>query len=321
MIDAEQKPLVMMIAGPTASGKSALAAAVAAEWGGTVINADSMQIYKELSLLTARPRGAELKAVPHRLYGVLSGAEACSAGRWRDLAAAEVEAALAAGRLPILVGGTGLYLKVFAEGLSAVPEIPAQIRAAARAELAELGNAAFHARLAERDPVMGARLEPGDSQRLLRAWEVLAATGRSLAQWQAEPAPPAPYRFARLCLLPPRPLLYATCDARLEAMIGQGALEEVEALLALGLDPALPVMKAVGVPEFAAYLAGELSLEAALAQAQQATRRYAKRQMTWLRHQFLGNDPTVNVMETQYSESRRLETFAKIRQNLLTDPG
>jgi tRNA dimethylallyltransferase len=321
MPDAAPQPLVMMIAGPTASGKSALAAAVAGEWGGTVINADSMQIYKELSLLTARPRGAELKAVPHRLYGVLSGAEACSAGRWREMALAEVEAALAAGRLPILVGGTGLYLKVFAEGLSAVPEIPAGIRAAARAELAELGNAAFHARLAERDPAMAARLEPGDSQRLLRAWEVLAATGRSLADWQDEPGSPAPYRFARLCLLPPRPALYATCDDRLEAMVGQGVLDEVAALLALKLDPELPVMKAVGVPEFAAYLAGELSLEDALARAQQATRRYAKRQMTWLRHQFLGNDPTVVVIETQYSESIRSEIFAKIRQNLLTDPG
>ncbi len=318
-----QKPLVLMIAGPTASGKSALAAAVAEAWDGTVINADSMQVYRELSLLTARPRGAELAAAPHRLYGVLSGAEACSAGRWRALAVAEVEAALAAGRLPILTGGTGLYLKAFAEGLNEIPEIPAAVRAAARAELAEMGKAAFHARLAERDPEMGRRLQPGDSQRLLRAWEVLTATGRSLAAWQAQPTEPAPYRFARLCLLPPRPDLYATCDARLEAMVapksaGGGALEEVEALLALGLAPELPVMKAVGVPEFAAYLAGEASLEDALAQAQQATRRYAKRQMTWLRHQFLGNDPTVNVIETQYSESQMQEIFAKIRQNLLT---
>ncbi|MEO3428702.1 tRNA (adenosine(37)-N6)-dimethylallyltransferase MiaA [Pelagibius sp. CAU 1746] len=326
MPDDEQKPLVMMIAGPTASGKSALAAAVAAEWGGTVINADSMQIYKELSILTARPGGAELRAAPHRLYGVLSGAEACSVGRWREMALSEVESALAAGRLPILVGGTGLYLKAFAEGLNAVPKVPAPVRAAARADLAEMGKAAFHARLAERDPVMGVRLEPGDSQRLLRAWEVLTATGRSLAEWQAAPAQPAPYRFARLCLLPPRPALYATCDARLAAMIasgpsGGGALEEVAALVALNLDPALPVMKAVGVPEFAAYLAGDLSLEAALARAQQATRRYAKRQMTWLRHQFLGNDPTVHVIETQYSESLMAETFSKIRQNLLTDPG
>ncbi|GAB4232262.1 MAG: tRNA (adenosine(37)-N6)-dimethylallyltransferase MiaA [Kiloniellaceae bacterium] len=320
-----EKPLVMMIAGPTASGKSALAAALAAELGGTVINADSMQVYRELSLLTARPGEAELQAAPHRLYGVLSGAEACSAGRWRALALAEVEAALAEGRLPILTGGTGLYLKAFAEGLNEIPEVPAELRQAARAEMAALGKAAFHARLAERDPVMGARLGPSDSQRLLRAWEVLEATGRSLAEWQAAPTTPAPYRFARLCLLPPREILYATCDARLEAMVaagqeGGGALAEVDALLALGLDPALPVMKAVGVPEFAAYLAGETSLEGALAQAQQATRRYAKRQMTWLRHQFIGNDPTVNVIEAQYSESHRVEIFSKIRQNLLTPP-
>ena len=314
----ENRPTVMMIAGPTASGKSALAAAVAREWNGTVINADSMQVYRELSLLTARPRGAELRAAPHRLYGVLSGAEHCSAGRWREMAVAEVEAAIAAGRLPILVGGTGLYLKAFAEGLNAMPEVPAAVRETARSELAALGNAAFHARLAERDPAMGARLAPGDSQRLLRAWEVLTATGRSLAEWQAAPAAPAPYRFAKLCLLPPREALYASCDARLEAMLAEGVVEEVAALLALKLDPALPVMKAVGVPEFAACLAGEIDLETALTRAQQATRRYAKRQVTWLRHQFIGNDPTVCVIETQYSESRSAEFFAKIRQNLLT---
>ena len=313
-----EKTTVMMIAGPTASGKSALAAAVAREWNGTVINADSMQVYRELPLLTARPRGAELQAAPHRLFGVLSGAEQCSAGRWREMAVAEVEAAMAAGRLPILVGGTGLYLKAFAEGLSAMPEVPAAVRETARSELAALGNAKFHVRLAERDPAMAARLAPGDSQRLLRAWEVLTATGRSLAEWQAAPLAPPPYRFARLCLLPPREALYASCDARLEAMLAEGVVEEVAALLALKLDPALPVMKAVGVPEFAAYLAGEIDLETALSRAQQATRRYAKRQMTWLRHQFVGNDPTVCVIETQYSESRSAEIFAKIRQNLLT---
>ena len=322
----DSRPTVLLIAGPTACGKSALAAAVAAAWRGTVINADSMQVYRELSLLTARPRGKELAAVPHRLYGVLSAAEACSVARWRALAVAEVETALAAGRLPILTGGTGLYLHAFAHGLSAVPPVPAAIRAAARAELADLGRQAFHARLAERDPVMGARLAPGDSQRLLRAWEVLAATSRSLADWQAAPAAPAPYRMAKLCLLPPRRAVYAACDARLAAMVasaeGEGsALQEVAALLALQLDPALPAMKAVGVPEFAVHLAGETSLEAALARAQQATRRYAKRQMTWLRHQFIGKDPTVLVMETQYSESLREDFFAKIRQKLLTAPG
>ena len=317
----DSRPTVLLIAGPTASGKSALAAAVAEAWGGTVINADSMQVYRELSLITARPRGAELKAVPHRLYGVLSAAETCSVARWRALAVAEVEMALAAGRLPILTGGTGLYLRAFEQGLSAVPEVPAGIRAAARAALADLGREAFHARLAERDPAMGARLAPGDSQRLLRAWEVLAATGRSLADWQAAPGAPPPYRLAKLCLLPPRRGVYDACDARLGAMLAQGAIEEVAALLALKLDPALPAMKAVGVPEFGAYLAGEASLEAALARAQQATRRYAKRQMTWLRHQFIGNDPNVLVVETQYSESLRQDFFAKIRQNLLTDPG
>jgi len=314
-----------MIAGPTASGKSALAAALARDCNGVVINADSMQVYRELSLLTARPQAGELAAAPHRLYGVLPGSQACSAGLWRELALAEVEAALAAGRLPILVGGTGLYLKAFAEGLNEVPEIPGEIRSAARAELAEVGSPAFHARLAERDPVMAGRLHPGDSQRLLRAWEVLAATGRSLADWQAAPSVPAPYRFARLCLLPPRQVVYAACDARLAAMVDPqregGALAEVAELLALGLDPALPVMKAVGVPELAAHLAGETTLEAALALAQQATRRYAKRQITWLRHQFIGNDPTVEVMETQYSDSLRAEFFSKIRQKLLTLPG
>jgi tRNA dimethylallyltransferase len=319
-------PLVLMIGGPTASGKSALAAAVAAAWNGVVINADSMQVYRELSLLTARPREAELAAAPHRLYGCLSGAEACSAGRWRGLALAEVDAALADGKLPILVGGTGLYLKAFAEGLNEIPPVPDDIRAAARAELAGMGKAAFHARLAERDPAMAARLGASDSQRMLRAWEVLVATGRSLAGWQADPAVAPPYRFAKLCLLPPRAALYAACDARLAAMVGPpaqggGGLEEVAALLALKLDPALPVMKAVGVPEFARCLAGEDSLEAALAAAQQATRRYAKRQVTWLRHQFIGNDPTVLVMETQYSESLKGDFFAKIRQYLLTHLG
>jgi len=323
-----------MIAGPTASGKSALAVTLARECNGVVINADSMQVYRELSILTARPQAGELAAAPHRLYGVLPGSQACSAGRWRALALAEVATALAAGRLPILVGGTGLYLRAFEDGLNEIPAIPDAIRAAARAELAEVGSPAFHARLAARDPVMAARLHPGDSQRLLRAWEVLAATGRSLADWQAAPSTPAPYRFAKLCLLPPRAALYAACDARLAAMVDpaqesgtqgaggrSGALAEVADLLALGLDPGLPVMKAVGVPELAAHLAGETSLETALAQAQQATRRYAKRQITWLRRQFIGNDPTVAVIETQYSDSQRAEIFSKIRQNLLTLPG
>jgi tRNA dimethylallyltransferase len=196
--------------------------------------------------------------------------------------------------------------------------VPAALREAARRDLAVMGAAAFHARLAEADPVMAGRLAEGDSQRLLRAWEVLQATGRSLAEWQAAPTAPAPYRCRKLCLLPPREAIYAACDARLEAMLEQGLLDEVAALLALKLDPALPVMKAVGVPEFAEFLAGRTSREAALARAQQATRRYAKRQLTWLRHQYVGNDSTVLVIRTQYSESLKADFFAKIRQNLLT---
>ena len=214
---------VLVIAGPTASGKSALAAAVAREWDGTGINADSMQIYHELCLLTARPGDAELQAAPHRLFGVLSGAEACSVGRWREIALAEVEAALGAGRLPILVGGTGLYLKAFMEGLSTIPEIPGELRAAAREELAALGKAAFHARLAARDPVMGARLRPGDSQRMLRAWEVLLATGRSLADWQEAPAMPPPsttcrrWRWTTSASSPPRSIWPAPARATVPA--------------------------------------------------------------------------------------------------------
>lgn len=321
MARTDPRPTVVMIAGPTASGKSALAAAMAQEWNGTVINADSMQVYREFNLLTARPGAAELAAAPHRLFGVLPGAEACSAGRWRQLAVTEVEAALNEGKLPILVGGTGLYLKAFEEGLNEIPEVPAALRDTARRELAVMGGTAFHARLAEADPVMAGRLAAGDSHRLLRAWEVLQATGISLADWQAAPTVPAPYRCRKLCLLPPREAIYAACDARLEAMLAQGLLDEVAALLALGLDPALPVMKAVGVPEFADHLAGRTSREAALARAQQATRRYAKRQLTWLRHQYVGNDSTVLVIGTQYSESLRADFFAKIRQNLLTECG
>lgn len=307
-----------MIAGPTASGKSGLAAALAAGLEGVVINADAMQVYRELSILTARPCGDVLSAVPHRLYGVLAGSEACSAGRWRGLAMKETEEALAAGRLPILAGGTGLYLEALEKGLNEVPEIPAETRAAVRAELLKGGPAALHAKLVRDDPAMAARLSPTDGQRVARAWEVLTATGRSLADWQREEAEPAPYDFIKLCLLPPREQLYADCDRRLAAMLDQGALEEVRNLLALRLDPGLPVMKSLGVPEFSAYLGGECSLETALERAQQATRRYAKRQMTWLRHRFLGNDQNVILIETQYSESLMPEIFAKIRQILLT---
>lgn len=307
------------IFGPTASGKSALALDLAEQLNGTIVNADSMQIYRELRLLTARPSPADEARAPHRLYGVLAGDDPCSAARWRALALAEVAAVHAAGRLPILVGGTGLYLRALLDGLAPVPEVPAAVRAAAQARHAELGAAAFHAELAERDPEMAARLATGDTQRLIRAREVLDATGRSLAWWQAQPAdgPPPGLAVRVVVLRPPRAALYAACDLRFEAMLAAGALAEVRALLALGYPPTLPVMKAVGVPELAAHLAGTLSLAEATARAQQATRNYAKRQLTWARHQIAARGPAhiSHATDAQYSESIFGNIFAFIRDS------
>jgi len=317
-------PPVVLVAGPTASGKSAWALALAEACDGVVINADSMQVYRELSVLTARPGPTQTARAPHRLYGVLSGAERCSAGRWRALALAEIAAYHAAGRLPLLVGGTGLYLRALERGLAPVPEVPAAVRAAAVALHREIGGAAFHRRLAARDPEAAGRLRPSDTQRLVRAWEVIEATGRPLASWQAQGGDgeggdgrPA-YRFLRIVCLPPRPALYAACDARFLRMVERGALDEVRALLGLGLDPALPVMKALGVRELARHLAGELDLAAAVAAAQQATRNYAKRQTTWLRTQVLSADPAAVLVGEQYSESLKAEIFPKIRRFVLT---
>jgi len=283
-----------------------------------IINADSMQVYRELSVLTARPGAADQARAPHRLYGILSGAERCSAGRWRALAVAEIEACHAANQVPIVVGGTGLYLRALEKGLAEVPEIPATARAAAEAMHSELGGAAFHAALAARDPAMAARLRPSDRQRLVRAWEVLEATGRSLADWQDDGAAASPYRFCTIVCSPPRDALYAACDARVITMIDTGALAEVQALVGLNLDPALPVMKALGVAALGRYLAEEVSLDAAITATQQQTRNYAKRQMTWLRTQLLPDHPEAFIVDEQYSESLWPKIFRNIRQFLLT---
>lgn len=318
---------VIVIAGPTASGKSALGLAVAEAFGGTIVNADSIQVYRELEILSARPGPAELARAPHRLYGVLSAAERCSAARWRALALDEIAAAQGAAqgasRLPVLVGGTGLYLRALLDGLSPIPDIPAEIRAAALGRMAALGAPAFHAELGRRDPAMAARLAPADRQRLVRAWEVLEATGRSLADWQREPAVAAGEgpALAPLCFVlePPRPALYAACDARFRAMVDAGALAEAERLARLGLDPNLPAMKAVGVPELIAHLRGEMALEPAIAAAQQATRRYAKRQLTWFRHQMAGAERLhPGGVGAQFLERLQPSIFAFIRQFLLT---
>lgn len=307
---------VVIIAGPTASGKSRMAIDIATAFDGIIINADSMQVYRELRVLTARPSPADEAMVPHRLYGVLPASERCSAGRWAAMAAREIDAAHAAHRLPIVVGGTGLYLKALTEGLAPVPEIPAEIQAAAIALHAELGGAAFRDALAALDPESAASLPAGDRQRLVRAYAVAAATGRPLSDWQqAPPHPPVTgARFAILVLDPPREVLNDAIARRLDAMLAAGAVAEVQALLDLGLDPALPVMKAVGVRELAACVRGECSLEPARAAAKVATCRFAKRQRTWIRHQIL---PHLGMHE-QYSESMRPKIFTFIRQFLLT---
>ena len=322
--DRAGAPLVAVVAGPTASGKSALAADLAESLGGTVINADALQLYEDLRVLSARPDAAEEARVPHRLYGVLPGDRAASAGRWRGLALEAIEESLAAGRLPILCGGTGLYIKTLKEGIAPVPPVPKKIRDAAEALFAEIGGAALKQRLSERDPETAGAIRPGDRQRLVRAWSVLEATGRGLAAWRREPGEgAAPYRIFDILVVPPREVLRAASEARFERMIEAGALEEVRALLGKKLPPDAPILKAIGVPELSAHLRGELSLEEAVARAQAATRRYAKRQLTWLRTQaglsgadLKGNNPC--VIETQYSESHSEKIFPKIRESLLT---
>jgi tRNA dimethylallyltransferase len=312
---ASRERRAVVFAGPTASGKSAAALAAAKALGGVVINADSMQVYRDLAILSARPDAAALATAPHKLYGVIPACESCSAARWRALALAEIDAALASGMLPILAGGTGLYIEALAQGLAPVPEISPAVRAEARALIAEEGAAAFHARLARLDPDAAAALRPTDRQRLVRAWEVKAATGKSLREWQrATPTPADAPRLTTFVFLPPRETLYAACDRRFAVMIAAGAIDEVKALQALGLDPELPAMKAVGVREIAAYLKGEIGMARMIELGQQATRRYAKRQYTWFRHRL----PNAFVLAEQYSESLAGFIFTKIRESGLT---
>ncbi len=279
-----ENPHALIVAGPTCSGKSALAIMLAERLGGTVINADSMQVYRELRILTARPTPSEEAAVPHALYGVRPAAEAGSVAWWRDAALAEMARAHDAGRLPILCGGSGLYFLSLTQGIADIPPPGDAARDEARALLAELGPAALHARLAAHDPDTAARIDPADSQRIARAFEVWRGTGQGLSAWQALGAPPAPWRFTAVLLDPPRGALRAAIATRFAAMLQEGAVEEVRALLALGLDPALPAMRAHGVPELAAHLRGDIALDEAGRRATLATGQYTKRQATWFRH-------------------------------------
>ena len=274
-----------LIGGPTGGGKSALALQLASEHGGEIVNADSMQVYRDLRMLTARPSEDEEARVPHHLFGAVDAAETWSVGRWLTAAKETLMQIAARGRPAIVVGGTGLYFRALTEGLADIPPTPPDVRAEARAVLDDLGEDRFRHRLSAVDPHAVTRITPGDRQRLIRAWEVHAATGRSLSDWQAETSAPATANWRRWVIDPDRATLNADLDARLLRMVDAGALDEVTRLAARGLPPSAPAMKALGVAPFATYLRGEISLDAALALAQRDTRRYAKRQATWFRHQ------------------------------------
>jgi len=283
------RPRAILIAGPTASGKSQLAMDLARARDGVIINADSMQVYRELRILTARPSVADEAALPHRLYGHVSGMDDYSVGRWLEDVTAILGDAEAAGRLAVIVGGTGLYFKALLEGLSPIPDIPVEIRGHWRGLGDELSANALYELLRERDPVMADRLAPSDRQRLVRALEVMDATGKSLAEWQDEPGAP----LLRLedveavVVAPEREVLYDRCNRRFDEMMEAGGLEEVQALAALELAPDRPIMRALGVRQLLALVDGRLTRDAALAQAKTETRRYAKRQLTWLRRNMI----------------------------------
>ena len=283
----DQFPPVVIITGPTASGKSALALSAASQFNGEVINADSMQVYAELSVLTARPSLDDEVKIPHHLYGVLSGSDVCSAGRWLGMAIDKIKEVHKRGKLPIICGGTGLYLKVLREGISPVPNVPGHILDKVITLYQALGADAFIEALAKFDPISAAKLNPLDRQRVVRAYSVVMATGRSLPEWHKDQAetPLLRANFFTVHLLPDRAQLYTKIEQRFDSMIDGGGFEEVKALQKLNLAPSVPVMKALGVPEITAYLMGKINLDIAINRSKQTTRNLAKRQMTWLRNQ------------------------------------
>lgn len=305
------EPRIWLIAGPTASGKSALALRLAQATGAEIVNADALQLYADLRVLSARPSPDEEARAPHHLFGVADAADGWSTGRWLRAALETLTDIGARGRDAVVVGGTGLYFKALTEGLAEIPAVAPEVRSTAEAEIKAMGEPAFRARLAEADPAAAARIAPGDRQRLVRAWEVFAASGRPLSAWQADTAPALLGDAWRgVALEPSREALYARCDARLEAMVREGAVAEAAALDARGLDPALPAMKAVGLRELAAAARGETSLETAIEDVKRETRRYAKRQTTWMRGQMTGW-PRIN----------EVDPAAQWRQFIALNPG
>lgn len=300
-------PHALIVAGPTASGKSALALDLAERLGGTVINADSMQVYRELRVLTARPTPGEESRVPHRLYGIRAAATPGSAAWWRAAACAEMSGAVSAGRLPILTGGSGLYLAALTDGLARIPAVTPEARAEARNLMRDIGAPALHRRLAAADPLTAASLSPNDSQRIARAWEVWRTTGVGLAAWRAEQAAPVRYRFTAILLDPPRADLRAAIAIRLQSMLAAGALDEVRALLDLRLDPALPAMRAHGVPPFAAHLRGEATLAEATRRTELEIGQYTKRQATWFRHHALASPDRTRTIPSRYPGTKQFQ--------------
>jgi tRNA dimethylallyltransferase len=289
MSEAAQDLRPILIAGPTASGKSALAMALAGHFGGTIINADSMQVYRELRVLTARPSLVDEGQLPHLLYGHVPVYEAYSAGRYINDATQAIADARAAGRRPIFVGGTGLYFKALLDGLSPIPAIPDEVRSHWRKLQTEHGAYALWTVLMDVDPEMALRLDPNDGQRIVRALEVQQATSKSLAEWQRTPGVPllSPDRAVKLVLMPDRDELYARADARFEQMLTAGAQAEANALAALNLDPALPAMRALGVAPLIDAARGAMTLDAAITAAKAETRQYIKRQSTWIKSQMI----------------------------------
>jgi len=299
------KPPLALIAGPTASGKSDCAVRLALELrergkSSVIINADSAQVYADLAILSARPSAAEMRGIEHRLFGTWDGASACSAADWAVAARELVDETHAQGAVPIVVGGTGLYIRTLLDGIAPVPAIRPDVRAQVRG----MATAEAYAALQHDDPARAATLAPADSARICRALEVVRSTGRTLAQWQDQKTGGIgdAVSLHPAILLPDRALLYKRCDARFAAMLERGAIDEVAALLARNLDPALPVMRAIGVPEIAAFLRGELSLSEAETRGAQATRNYAKRQFTWLRHQPPVEWPRLTSLDYEISD-------------------
>jgi tRNA dimethylallyltransferase len=296
--------IVALIAGPTASGKSALALSLAERSGGVIVNADSAQVYRDLPILSAAPSAEERARAEHRLYGVRDGAQPCSAAEWAEMAKAEIADIHVSGRVPVLVGGTGLYLRTLLEGIAPVPPIERNVRERVRAQTVEQNRA----ELELLDPEAAARLNPADRTRTSRALEVVLSTGRTLAEWQErrEGGIGQQVTLKPLILLPPREWLYARCDTRFDGMVAAGAVEEAKALLARKLDASFPVMRAIGVREIAAFAAGEIDREEMIRRGRQATRNYAKRQYTWFAHQPPPDWPRFTRILDERSEAEAL---------------